>query len=241
MAPGRRPPKGQWREAVAALEARIGHVFADRALIEAALTHVSAVAGQGGRLNSYQRLEFLGDHVLGLVVSDMLYEAFPKEDEGALSRRLAELVRAETCAEVAEGLRMGEALRVGPSEVQGGGRTKKPILADVCEAVIGAIYCEQGFVAAYAFIEAQWGERMAHPRRPLRDAKTRLQEWVQGRGLPVPVYREVGREGPDHAPTFRIAVVIEGVEGAEALGASKREAEQAAAAAVLAREGVAND
>lgn len=237
MAPGRRP-KGQWREAISALEERIGHVFSNRELIEAALTHVSAVSGEGQRVLSYQRLEFLGDHVLGLVVSDMLFKAFPKEDEGALSRRLAELVRAETCAEIAESLNMGLAMRIGPSEVQSGGRTKKPILADVCEAVIGALYAEAGYEPAAAFIERHWLERMQHPRRPLRDAKTRLQEWVQAKALPVPTYKEISREGPDHAPTFRIAVVIEGLEGAEALGASKREAEQAAANAVLVREGV---
>ncbi len=240
MAPGRRP-KAQWRDEIAAFEARIGHVFADRDLIEHALTHLSAVPTGGNRLSSYQRLEFLGDHVLGLVVSDMIYTAFPQDDEGSLSRRLAELVRAEACAEVGESLEMGRAVKLGPGESSSGGRKRKPILADVCEAVIGALFVDAGYEAARTFIIRHWHERMLNPRRPLRDAKTRLQEWAQGRGLPTPTYHEVSRKGPPHAPVFLIGVAIPGIADGEGEGASKRIAEQVAAEYVLRREGVPDD
>src|ERR1700740_2192254 len=132
----------------AALEERIGYRFADKALLERALTHISALSGGATRVNSYQRLEFLGDHVLGLVISDMLYAAFPKANEGELSRRLADLVRKETCTDIARSIDLGDAIRVGSSEHNAGARTRPAILADVCEAVIGAGYLEGGYKAA---------------------------------------------------------------------------------------------
>jgi ribonuclease-3 len=219
------------------LENTVGYKFKDRELLERSLTHISALAG-GNRANSYQRLEFLGDHVLGLIISDMLFRAFPKADEGELSRRLADLVRREACADVARAIELGTALRLGASEANAGGRMRTAILADVCEALVGAVYLDGGYQAAAKLVERLWGERMRAPVRPLRDPKTILQEWAQARGLPTPTYREVARTGPHHDPEFRVAVVLPGKETAEGLGHSKRTAEQAAAAALLNREGV---
>jgi ribonuclease-3 len=223
-----------------ALEKTVGYRFKDRELLERSLTHISAVAG-GNRANSYQRLEFLGDHVLGLIISDMLFRAFPRADEGELSRRLADLVRREACADVARAIDLGAALRLGASEANAGGRLRTAILADVCEALIGAVYLDGGYKDASGLVERLWGERMRAPVRPLRDPKTILQEWAQARGLPTPAYREVERTGPHHDPEFRVAVMLPGREAAEGLGRSKRAAEQAAAAALLKREGVATD
>jgi ribonuclease-3 len=220
------------------LEVRIGYGFADPNLLTRALTHISALSGNRNRASSYQRLEFLGDHVLGLAISDMLFQTFPKADEGELSQRLADLVRKETCAEVARAIDLGEAIKLGAAEAHSGGRERVAILADVCEALIGAIYLDGGFPAAAAFIEQFWGERLRTPARALRDAKTILQEWAQGRGLPTPTYREVQRKGPQHDPLFRIAVELPDIIPAEGEGRSKRAAEQAAAATLLAREGV---
>jgi ribonuclease-3 len=219
------------------LEARIGYAFADADLLESALTHISALSGKT-REASYQRLEFLGDHVLGLVVSDMLYRAFPKAEEGELSRRLADLVRKETCADIARAVDLGSAIKLGLSEANAGGRRRVAILADVCEALIGAVFVDGGYGAAADLIERLWGERMRKPVRPLRDSKTVLQEWAQGRGLPTPSYREVERRGPHHDPEFRVIVELPDLPPAEGVGRSKRAAEQAAAAALLAREGV---
>jgi ribonuclease-3 len=218
------------------LEERIGHSFADDALLDSALTHISALSGKS-RASSYQRLEFLGDHVLGLVVSDMLFRAFPKADEGELSRRLADLVRKETCAEVARAIDLGAVIKLGTSEANAGGRRRLAILADVCEALVGAVFLDGGYQAAAGLIERLWGERMRAPAR-LRDPKTVLQEWAQARGLPTPLYREVERTGPHHDPEFRVSVVLPALVPAEGVGRSKRAAEQAAAAALLTREGV---
>jgi ribonuclease-3 len=224
----------------AALEERIGYKFADKALLEQALTHISALSG-GNRANSYQRLEFLGDHVLGLVVSDMLYKAFPKGNEGELSRRLADLVRKETCAEVAKVMDIGPALKLGSSENNAGGRLRVTILGDACEALVGAVYLDGGYEEAEALVERFWRERMIRPLRPLRDPKTILQEWAQARGLPTPAYQELARTGPHHKPKFSVTVSLPDRPPAEGVGSSKRAAEQAAAAAMLTREGVAVD
>ena len=223
-----------------ALEDRIGYSFADKTLLDRALTHISALTG-GNRSASYQRLEFLGDHVLGLVVSDMLYRAFPRANEGELSRRLADLVRKETCADVARAMDLGPALRLGNSESQAGGRLRATILADACEALVGAVYLDGGYAAAEGFIARFWKERMLKPPRPLRDPKTMLQEWAQARGLPTPAYRELARTGPHHNPKFRVAVELPDRPAAEGQGSSKRAAEQAAAAEMLAAVGVPAD
>jgi ribonuclease III len=219
------------------LETRIGYEFTDKSLLESALTHISALSGKS-RSGSYQRLEFLGDHVLGLVVSDMLFRAFVKADEGELSRRLADLVRKEACAEVARKIDLGAAIRLGASEANAGGRQRTAILADVCEALVGAVFLDGGYAAAAALVEQLWGERLRTPARPLRDPKTVLQEWAQARGLPTPSYREIARTGPHHDPEFLVAVDLAEFTPAEGVGRSKRAAEQAAAAAMLTREGV---
>ena len=226
--------------AASALEKTIGYKFKDRDLLERSLTHISAIAG-GNRSNSYQRLEFLGDHVLGLIISAMLFRSFPKADEGELSRRLADLVRREACADVARAIELGAALRLGASEANAGGRMRTAILADVCESLVGAVYVDGGYDAAAKLVGQLWGERMRTPVRPLRDPKTILQEWAQARGLPTPTYREVARTGPQHDPVFRVAVVLPGKESVEGVDRSKRAAEQAAAAAMLKREGVKAD
>src|SRR4051794_9661623 len=229
------------RRSTGAFEDRIGYRFKDAALLEQALTHISALTGARNRAGSYQRLEFLGDHVLGLIVSDMLFRAFPKADEGEMSRRLADLVRKEACADVARSIELGSAIRLGASESNAGGRGRAAILADVCEALIGAVFIDGGYPAAADLIERLWEARMRTPARPLRDAKTVLQEWAQARGLPTPNYREVERKGPDHDPVFRVTVELPDRATAEGLGRSKRAAEQAAAAAMLTREGVKPD
>src|SRR6202161_971747 len=226
------------RRGASALEERIGYRFKDIALLDSALSPISALKGARNRAASYQRLEFLGDHVLGLVISDMLFRAFPKADEGELSRRLAELVRKETCAEIARTIDLGAAIRVGSSEANAGARKRPAILADVCEAVIGAVYVDGGDKAAEALIDRLWQVRMSATAQPLRDPKTVLQEWAQARGLPTPVYREVARSRPDHNPEFRVAVQLPTSGPTEGVARSKRAAEQAAAAAMLARAGV---
>jgi ribonuclease III len=223
---------------IGALEARIGHVFADRNLIASALTHVSAAAGR--KHETYQRLEFLGDRVLGLAICAMLYEAFPEASAGELSRRLAGLVRKESCAEAALAWGVDSGVLLGEIEQ----RTRLPnmaILGDVCEAIIGAVFLDAGYEAAKAVVLAAFGERMHAPGRSLRDPKTALQEWAQARGLATPLYRETARSGPDHAPEFTISVEVPGYRRAEAKGSAKRLAEQAAAAAFIARESIADD
>jgi ribonuclease III len=234
-------PSKRRRPSTEAFEQRIGYRFKNAALLEQALTHISALAGSRNRAGSYQRLEFLGDHVLGLAVSDMLFRAFPNADEGEMSRRLADLVRKEACADVARAIDLGAAIRLGASEANAGGRGRSAILADVCEALIGAVFVDGGYAAASALIEQLWSERMRTPARPLRDAKTLLQEWAQARGLPTPAYREVERKGPDHDPEFRVSVELPHLAPAEGLGRSKRAAEQAAASAMLTRAGVKAD
>src|SRR5262249_7833818 len=155
-----------------------------------------------------------------LIISDMLFQSFVKADEGELSRRLADLVRREACADVARAMQLGEAIRLGSSEANAGGRSRTAILADVCEALIGAVYPAGGFPASVNLVEKFWGERMRVPARPLRDPKTMLQEWAQARGLPTPAYKEVERTGPHHSPEFRISVTLPNREPAEGIGRS---------------------
>lgn len=224
------------KPALDVLEQRIGHSFADPGLLPLALTHVSRAGGS--RTGSYQRLEFLGDQVLGLAVAELLYAAFPGADEGELSRRLAALVRRETCAAVAEAWEVGPHLVLGPSEVQGGGRRNATILADVCEAILGAVFLDAGFAAAKRIVQTAFRPDQDTAGPGARDAKSTLQEWAMARGLPIPVYEVAARSGPDHAPVFEIAVKVEGVAPGFGTGGSKRLAEQEAARAVLSREGI---
>jgi ribonuclease-3 len=224
------------REPLSALEERIGYVFVDKSLIETALTHVSA--GQG--LSNYQRLEFLGDRVLGLAVAEVLSSAYPGAREGEMSKRLAELVRRETCVDVALEWRVGPHLRLGPGERQTGGESKAAILGDVAESIIGAAFLDGGWDAARALVRRFWEPRLTRQPRRLVDPKTELQEWAQARGLPPPTYVEQERVGPDHAPSFVIRVELDGFPSCEGPPeASKKIAAKAAALAFLQREGVA--
>ena len=236
---GKTSAKSAANAATSAIEERIGHKFADPNLLVTAMTHVSALKPSRKRGESYQRLEFLGDHVLGLIVSDMLYRSFPNADEGELSKRLADLVRKESCADVAKSLGLADDIKLGAVGAGAGARLRKSVLGDICEAVIGAVYLDGGYEAASEFVALNWTERMKKPRQPLRDPKTVLQEWAQGKGLPTPVYREVERTGPHHDPQFRVAVDLPGLASAEGVGGSKRAAEKVAASVMIEREGVA--
>jgi ribonuclease-3 len=221
------------------LETSVGYRFRDPALLEEALTHATA-AKANSRAN-YQRLEFLGDRVLGLAVAGMLFEAFPMAKEGELSKRLSDLVRRETCAEVAREWGLAGYIRLGAGEAASGGGERAPILADACEALIGAVFVDGGFAAARELVRGAFEERMRARPRPSLDPKTALQEWAQARGLPTPVYRTQERSGPDHAPRFTISVEVDGFEASAADAGSKRAAEQGAAEAFLVREGVLSD
>jgi len=213
------------------LETALGHRFARPALLAEALTHPSAA---GPARPDNQRLEFLGDRVLGLVIAETLHAAYPDESEGTLAPRLNALVRRETLAEVAGEIGLGAHLALGRSENVSGGRRKTAILADAMEAVIAALYLDGGMAAARGFIEDRWTTRLRAPAEAPQDAKTRLQEWAQGRGLPPPAYRVLGREGPDHAPLFTIEARLETGESTRAEATTKKAAEQAAAARLLA-------
>ena len=218
----------------AALEARIGHAFANRDLLGHALTHMSAAGGAYAK--SYQRLEFLGDRVLGLAIAEMLYAAFHRGSEGDLSRRLSELVRRETCADIAEEWGLGPYIRIGSKEAAI--RTNRSVLADVTEAVIGAVFLDAGYPAAHAVIEKAFGPRMKALAKPPSNPKAVLQEWALARNLPIPVYEMVEQFGPHHAPRFRIEAKVQGLKPAEGTGSSKRGAEQDAAENLLLREGL---
>jgi ribonuclease-3 len=213
-----------------AAEKSLAYSFQDRSLLTQALTHRSVEAAGGV---DYERLEFLGDRVLGLVVTEMLMESFPDEREGALAKRLAALVRQETLAGVARDIGLGRHIRLSRGEEEGGGRENEAILADVCEAIIAAIYHDGGLNAARDFIEEHWRDRLQSVDAPPQDAKTTLQEWAQGRGMALPKYSVIHREGPDHAPSFTVRVELTDGSGAEGTGPSKRVAEQAAARRVL--------
>lgn len=228
------------RKSTVSLEQKIGHRFKDKSRLVQALTHVSAIA-HGKVKISYQRLEFLGDHVLGLVISDLLVREFPRAQEGELSQRLSDLVRMEACARVALELDLGSYIYFGTNEAKSGGQHKNSILADVCEAVIGAVFVDGGYEAAAQFVERCWKERALSSKNQLRDPKTLLQEWGQARGLPPPVYRQIERSGPDHKPVFKVAVELPGLDAAGGEGKTKRDAQQAAATAMLERHGVKFD
>ena len=214
----------------ARLVAVLAHEFEDASLLSRALTHGSAAANPR---DTYERLEFLGDRVLSLVVAAMLFERFPGEDEGALARRLAALVRRETLAEIAAEIGLGAHIVMSAGEAEAGGRENPSLLADVCESVIGALYLDGGLATAERFIRDRWRARMVRSDKPPLDSKTALQEWAQGRGLPLPDYRIANRTGPDHAPVFTVAVSVGGGETATGTGTTRRAAEQAAAGALL--------
>jgi ribonuclease-3 len=223
-------------DAVAALERNLGHSFADRALLERALTHSSV--GQGAKpIDDNERLEFLGDRVLGLIVASDLIARFPEANEGELSKRLHALVSRDVCAVVAERLGAPEALRMAPGETRTGGRYKKTILGDACEALIGAVYLDAGFEQAHAVFGRLWAAELdTLGETPKLNPKSLLQEWAAGEGLRLPVYTVVAREGPDHAPRFTVEVTVTGRDPISGEGGSRQDAEKAAATALLQRE-----
>lgn len=236
------------------LEKALGLRFKDAALIEHALTHASAKSAEpksagrakrAGKSSAAQvdneRLEFLGDRVLGLAIADLLNERFPNAREGELARRFNLLVRGETCAEIARQIGLGRHMVMSASEDASGGRDKDTILADAMEAVLGAIFQASGFDRAREVVRRLWGDKAGDAPAIIADAKSALQEWAQGRGSELPRYTEVSRTGPDHAPVFISEVRIDGCEPARGEGASKRAAEQAAATTLLAREGIWDD
>ncbi|MDO5612415.1 MAG: ribonuclease III [Paracoccus sp. (in: a-proteobacteria)] len=216
-----------------AFMARLGHDFARPDLLARALTHGSI--SSASRPDN-QRLEFLGDRVLGLVIAETLIAADRQASEGQLAPRLNALVRGETCAEIAREIGLGDVLKLGRSERLSGGRRKDALLADAMEAVLAAVYLDAGLDAARDVILTLWDQRLSNVAADARDAKTALQEWAQAQGMPPPVYEQTGREGPDHAPVFRITVTLADGRSADAQGAgAKRGVEQAAAAALLAQ------
>lgn len=226
-------------EPLEALEARIGHVFARRPLLVEALTHMSAA--KEGRGPHYQRLEFLGDRVLGIVVATRLFETWPDANEGELSKRFSEIVRKETCADVAIAWGCVSHIVFGHGIGRTAARANKSILGDVCESIIGAVHVDGGFEAASRVVEAGFGDLVTARRAIPRDPKTALQEYLQGRGEPPPHYRLLGRSGPEHAPIFRVGAAIEGMETIAGEGSSKRAAEQDAARQVLSALGLWKD
>jgi ribonuclease III len=215
-----------------AFQGRIGHSFRQPELLTRAVTHASI--GTATRPDN-QRLEFLGDRVLGLVMAEALLAADTGAREGQLAPRFNALVRKETCAAVAREIGLGEVLKLGRSEMLTGGRRKEALLGDALEAVIAAVFQDGGFEAARALVLRLWGDRIAGVEPDARDAKTSLQEWAQARGMAPPTYAETARSGPDHAPVFTVQVTVDSGEAAEAVAGSKRLAEQAAARALLAR------
>lgn len=222
------------------LAERLGHVFAKPEVLRQALTHPSTGHGiaarkgrSGRRATPYERLEFLGDRVLGLAIADLLFRTFPDESEGDLARRHVALVRRESLAVVAGRLGLGEAIALSKGEETGGGRSNPSLLADACEAVIGALYIDAGFDAARAVIERLWTPMMEQPIAPPKDAKTALQEWAQAMAKPLPVYRVMGQEGPDHDPVFMVEAAVDGFPGVVCAGSTKRAAEQNAAKTLL--------
>lgn len=214
------------------LEERLGHSFRNPGLLEHALTHRSAADPRRRMLDSNERLEFLGDRVLGLCIAEWLAERFPQEREGDLGKRLATLCSQEVIAPIAERMGLAAALRVPPSEGRTGLRARATVLADALEAVLGALYLDGGLEVARAVVRREWAEAMAVDAKPPVSAKNRLQEWTLGRGLGLPEYAMLSTSGPSHAPVFVVRVTAAG-RSAEGMGESKRAAEQAAAEAWL--------
>ena len=216
---------------LAELEEKLGHFFADRQLLQRALTHASASSKA-----SNERLEFLGDRVLGLVIAEMLFNTFPDDPEGLLALKYNALVRGEACAAAAASMELSEHMVLASSEAASGGRQNMAILGGACEALIAALYLDAGFETARNFIVRHWECGFAALRDDMRDPKTMLQEWAQSRARMArgtPDYRLVRRDGPDHAPHFVVEVRVAGEGTATGEGRSKRDAQQAAAKAML--------
>jgi ribonuclease III len=221
----------------------IGYAFTRPELIAEALTHPSALASEHGRSRrpsksfhrGYERLEFLGDRVLGLIIADLLWRRFETEPEGHLTRRYTHLVRREALARIANTIGLGTHLVLSRAEAAAGAAGNSGILADVCEALIAAIFLDGGIEAASAFVHRFWEPLVDEMDGPPRDPKTELQEWAQARGLALPAYELIETSGPDHAPLFTVAVSVVGRDRAAATASSKRVAEARAAAMLLER------
>lgn len=217
------------------LEERLCYHFEQPERLAQALTHASATSA---RIDSNERMEFLGDRVLGLVIAEMLLETFNDEEEGALGYRFTALARREALARVAREIGLGDYIRLSEGERETGGADKEGVLANACEAVIAALYLDGGLEAAATFIRNFWRPMLEEDPHPRKDPKTALQEWAQAAGKPLPDYRIISRDGPDHAPQFTVEVQIKGETAARGTGAAKRAAEQAAAEAMLAKLGI---
>ena len=231
-------------EAVAALARKLGHDFRDPSLLDQALTHASVGEGaerdaRGRLFADNQRLEFLGDRVLGLLVAERQMRDLPSADEGEMSSRLHALVDKGACARAAESLGVGDAMRLSPGEAKQGGRRREGMLGDAMEAILAAVWLDGGMDAARSVFERAWGaELAAPPRKSLTNPKSALQEWALGQGRPLPTYRIVERTGSDHAPTFTVEASVAGYAPLTAQGRSRQDAEKAAAIGLLQREGV---
>jgi ribonuclease-3 len=221
----------------AQLEAAIGHTFTDRDRLIRALTHASAQVSRGKK-GDYERLEFLGDRVLGLCVAEMLFTTFREATEGELSVRFNQLVSAEACASVADEMELHRYIRTGSDVKKITAKNMLNVRADVVESLIAAIYLEAGLEAARGFILKYWKGRAAHADGARRDAKTELQEWTHARFGKPPIYKVADRSGPDHDPRFTVIVEIPGLKPELGIDRSKRAAEQVAATKILEREGV---
>jgi ribonuclease III len=215
------------------LETALGHRFTNPDLLRQALTHASAATHS--REPSNERLEFLGDRVLGLVMARLLHDEFTDEEEGDLARRFAFLVRRDALADVAARIDLADHVAVSAGEEGAGGRDNPALLADACEAVIAALYLDGGLAVAEVFIHRQWRSLIDADPTPPQDSKTALQEWAQARGLALPAYRELDREGPAHAPQFRVEVSVAGEAPESGTGGSKKAAETTAADVLLQR------
>lgn len=214
------------------IASRLAYQFKNRALLRHALTHASTKRKHG----DYERLEFLGDRVLGLIVAEQLFKLHPTDHEGHMSGRHSALVRGETCAEVGRALALEDFIVTGHSERIKGLNLNATVLGDVVEALIGGIYLDGGLEAARGFILHNWQRFLESPAHSEKDAKTFLQEWALARALPIPVYSVVSRVGPEHAPVFEVVVAIKGRDPIQGSGKSKRLAEQDAAGRFLKRE-----
>lgn len=230
---GKRAPQRLSDEAVKAVETALGYTFKDKPRLERAMTHPSALSASEIVKHSNQRLEFLGDRVLGLIIAERLFQRYPAEREGALAPRLNRLVKKAACAEAVRRLEIAQYIVMAENEVRAGGREREGTLGDVCESLIAAIYLDGGLKAARSFIEKAWEPQFNAPPKRVKDNKTLLQEWAQARGFGLPVYKVVHRKGPDHAPVFTISVEVQGAGAAEGTAESKQDAERAAAGALL--------
>jgi len=214
------------------IETLLGHEFSRPGLLREALTHRSAARQHGSGSASNERLEFMGDRVLGLVIAEWLVERYPNEQEGELGRRLAHLVSQPVLASVAESIRLGAVLAVSPGEAKAGVKQRATVLADALEAALGALFLDGGLDRAREFVRRAWDQAMAAQSEPPKDAKTALQEWAQKRGLALPDYTIAERSGPPHAPAFTVTVSVDGRSGTGTAG-TKRAAEQLAAEDLL--------